>query len=258
MRVLPLGTNGFFPSFNRQTMSFLVLDDSRPLLLDAGSGVGRMVEPAVAKELAGHDRLDVVLTHYHLDHLSGLTSLGYAWRRPIEIWLPMMPLVDARPGQALDRIFGPPLFPVKLEDFPIPVTVHTYKEDFEVGGRTVRVRRQQHPGGSVGLRVGDQLAYCTDTAGEEGTVALVRGVGLLLHDLWVDDDEAARHPRLIEGHSACGQVAKIAEQAEVGALAPIHHHPERDAESLAVLHRQLADATSMPNIEMVEGVPYAV
>jgi ribonuclease BN (tRNA processing enzyme) len=258
MRVLPLGTNGFFPSFNRQTMSFLVLDDRRPLLLDAGSGVGRLVEPSVAKELEGHEHLDVVLTHYHLDHLTGLPSLGFAWRRPIDIWLPMTPLVDARPGQALDRIFGPPLFPIKLEDYPIPVTVHTYHEDFEVAGRKVRVRRQQHSGGSVGLRIDDCLAYCTDTAAEEGTIELARGVDLLLHELWVDDEQAARHPRLVEGHASCSQVADIAERAGVRALAPIHHHPQRDTASLAVLHRQLANATTMPNISLIEGVPYSV
>ncbi len=31
-RIVPLGTNGFIPSFNRQTMSFLVLNESEMLL----------------------------------------------------------------------------------------------------------------------------------------------------------------------------------------------------------------------------------
>ena len=61
-------------------MSFLVLVEGHALLLDAGSGVGRLGEEPVARLLEGFDHLDVALTHYHLDHVVGLSYLPGVWR----------------------------------------------------------------------------------------------------------------------------------------------------------------------------------
>src|SRR4051812_38085522 len=118
LAVTPLGTNGFFPTYGRQTQSYLVRRDGRPFVLDAGTGLGRLLEPALAALLQGLDRLDILLTHYHLDHTVGLSYLtAVAEKLPVRIWAPAPPLVDGDPS-ALQRLIAPLLFPLTLEQFP--------------------------------------------------------------------------------------------------------------------------------------------
>ena len=84
MQLVPLGCGGFIPARGRQTMSFLVLEGGAALVLDAGSGLARLLEPQVAARLPEDGPLDIVLTHYHLDHVVGLSYLpGLACHRPI-------------------------------------------------------------------------------------------------------------------------------------------------------------------------------
>lgn len=257
MRLVPLGTNGYYPSQGRQTMAFLVLWDGQALLLDAGSGVGRLGEPGVRELVEEPEILHVALSHFHLDHVVGVTVLPAVWpSRPVRIHAPAPPLVQADPGEALCRLVQPPLFPVPLSEFPMPVEIERLtSETARIGGLDVRLRRQEHPGGSVGFRLGDALAYVTDTVGEDGTVDLVEGVDLLLHEVWAraGEDASAR------GHSAADRVAEIATRAGVRRLMPVHHHPASEPADLRALAEELAGLA--PGVEVVlpeEGRVYPV
>lgn len=259
MRLLPLGTNGFIPSQGRQTMSFLVREDGAALVLDAGSGLARLLEPAVRAELAGIDRLDLVLTHYHLDHVIGLSYLpGVARETSVRIFAPAPPLTAAGP-EALARLIGPPLFPVPFERWPMPVEVVPYSgPTLEVGRFRIATRAQRHPGGSAGLRLGDELAYVTDTVLDPETAVFARGVGTLLHEVWLTDEEAAREDAGATGHSAAGPVADLARRAGVRQLLPVHHHPRRTAAELETLVASLVDRAAEGGVEVrlvAEGVP---
>lgn len=260
MQLIPLGTNGFFPSFGRQTMSFLLRWEDEALLLDAGSGLGRLMEPAPQTALRSAKRLTVLLTHYHLDHVIGLPSLAASWDAgPITLYAPAPPLVDGRPEVAMDHLFGQPLFPHSLAELAVPVEVMPYTDEvLTVAGLTIRARRQNHPGGSVGLRLADSLAYCTDTAADPETVNLVRGVDLCMHEVWLTDEEAATTDPATAGHSYARQVAEIAEQAAVRRLAPIHHHPKRDAAGLQEIVRDLEADGSTPVLLLQEGTSYDI
>lgn len=256
--LLPLGANGFYPSFGRQTMSFLlILEDGGAILLDAGTGFSRLAEPAIRARLADLDRLDVVLSHYHLDHVCGLTYASTAWGRPLRVHAPGPPLVDVEPIEVLERLIGPPLFPLRLAEFPIPIEVTPYQRDFELSGMRFRTRRQNHPGGSVGLRIGDTIAYVTDTVADRETISLARGVDLLLHEVWASDSEAEAQPYLVKGHAAIGAVADIAERAGVGRLMPVHHHPKRSQSELDAFLDELEAASSVALVRPLEGAGVA-
>lgn len=258
LRLMPLGINGYMPSAGRQTMAFLVLvGEEGAILLDAGSGVARLLEPEPREMLAGRSALDVILTHYHLDHVIGLSYLpGVRPAGKVRIHAPGPPLVDADPAEALCRLIHPPLFPIPLSEFPMPIELERLTaESCEIAGLPVRLRRQSHPGGSVGLRLGDALAYVTDTVADQGTVELARGVDLLLHEVWAGSGEEVG----AGGHSAAADVAEIARAAGVRRLMPIHHHPARteaDLERLGVELQGLADGVEV--VHPLEGRVYEI
>ena len=216
-------------------MSFLLRQGEQLALLDAGTGLARLVEPAIAEWLRATERLDIVLSHYHLDHVIGLSYLpGVAptpsSHRPVRLIAPRPPLVDGEPETALDHLLSPPLFPVSWRDFPGGIELVPYGESgFELFGRPVRVRRQRHAGGSVAMRFDDTLVYATDTEPDEETIAFARGADTLIHEVWMTDEEAPQSPPAMRGHSAVSAVARIAKEAGVRRLIPVHHHPRRDA-----------------------------
>ncbi|MBI4990720.1 hypothetical protein HZB96_01345 [Candidatus Gottesmanbacteria bacterium] len=71
MKVIPLGTNGFFPSFGRATACFAIPFQNTLIILDAGSGLFRLAEPEGKKLLSGVEDVHLYLSHYHLDHTFG-------------------------------------------------------------------------------------------------------------------------------------------------------------------------------------------
>lgn len=244
--VAPLGTNGYFPSFGRQTMSILVVRGRKALLLDAGTGLARLVEPGPAALLASATGLDIVLSHYHLDHVVGLSYLPAVWHRgPVRLFAPAFPLVDAEPEETLERLLSPPLFSSPLNRFPGPVEIVVVREEeFEAGGARIRVWRQNHPGGSIGVRVGNDLAYMTDTTVGEDSLAGAAGASLLIHEVWSTDEEAAE--AAAKGHSHLSAVAELARLAGVRRLLPVHHHPKRAGDEIAAMAQRLAGLAGVP------------
>lgn len=225
-------------------MCFLLLDGEGALLLDAGTGMARLLEPRVRELLAGVARLDILLTHYHLDHVVGLSYLPAVWRdRPVRLFCPAPPLVDLGPERALGQLLSPPLFPIGISEFPSAVEVVELDGtgDCRIGSLPVRLRRQRHPGGSLGVRLGDRIAYTTDTSADDETSELARGVSLLLHEAWATDEEARANDPGQHGHSAAGGVARVARGAGVARLMPVHHHPGRTEEEVRALARSIAE-----------------
>jgi ribonuclease BN (tRNA processing enzyme) len=259
LTLTPLGTNGFIPTHGRQTMSYLVRHGDQALVLDAGTGLARLLGPPLAARLAGLERIELLLTHYHLDHTVGLSYLtAIAPRTPVRIWAPSPPLVDGTPAEALGRLIAPPLFPIRLEEFPAGVEVVPYAgEELELAGLRLRLRRQRHAGGSVGVNLAGRLGYLTDCEVDEGSAAFARGLGVLLHEVWVSDEEAAAGVQR-RGHSTVGEVARLADACGARTLMPVHHHPTRDPEALRSLVGQLAALTSAEVVLPEEGREYPV
>ena len=257
-RILPLGTNGFIPSFDRQTMGFLFLTENEALLLDAGTGVARLLEQHIMDLLRPYDCLNVILTHYHLDHVVGLSYFPETWaQRRIRIYAPARPFVETTPEEALNRLLQPPLFSVPLRDFPMPLEViPVTRESLQIGTLSIQLRAQKHPGGSTGIRIEDALAYVTDTIVEQATQTFAQGVELLLHEVWWTDAEADSDEVKRSGHSHATGVARIATQAGVNRLMPVHHHPRRPDADVRKLAQEMQEQTDVEVMVPEEGKVY--
>jgi len=225
MRIELLGVGGYHPSADRHTACVLLPEFG--LMLDAGTAAFRVHGRAGA--LAG-DRLDVVLTHAHLDHVVGLTYLLGLERdgRPVET---VVHAAEAPLRAVREHLLAASLFPVQ----PVSRYAALGPVTELAGGATLRTFPLDHPGDSLGVRVdagGKSLAYVTDTRpiGTEAVEA-IRGVDLLLHEAYFGD--ADRELADTTGHCTAAQAAQAAAQAGAGRLLMVHANPRATAEQLA-------------------------
>lgn len=225
------------------------------LVLDAGSGIVRLntvLDPCPP-------RLDILLTHLHMDHIQGLGFFQPLFRPDVEVhlWGPVSSTMDLT--ERLTRYLSPPLFPVRLRDLP-NVELHDVRPgSFTVGPFRITADLVIHPGPTLGYRVdhdGRSLAYLPDhepalaarkfpkppdwTSGYD----LCRGVDLLIHDFQYTMDEY--RDRQGWGHSAMPHTLAFAQQVEARRLVTFHHDPEHDDATLDRLHDEAVDADGGP------------
>jgi ribonuclease BN (tRNA processing enzyme) len=201
--------------------------------------MGRLREDAAL--LQGIDRVDVVLTHFHFDHICGLPVLQWL---PVEaaIWAPGSWLYDRPSADILAPLRRPPISPGDVTSMPVFELRESVQE---IGGFPVRASPQpRHWAPSAGLRVGDDLAYLTDTPFEPAGIELAKGVGTLFHEAWSSSDA----PSAQEGDSTAADAARVAAEAGVGRLILVHLNPDLSDHSVLV-----GDARrSFANVELGE------
>jgi ribonuclease BN (tRNA processing enzyme) len=222
VRAWILGTAGWMPAAGRATTSVLVRDGERALVLDAGTGASRLVW--VPELLDGVQRLDVLLTHFHLDHVCGLLYLP-ATGLPVRIHAPGAWLYGTPSAELLGPILRAPLSPFTE---PFDVRELDPRGD-EIAGFRVSLRAQpRHWAPTAGIRVGDSVALVTDTAFDEGSAGFVAGVRHLLHEAW----STSQRPSGAEGDATAADAGQVAAAGRVGRLTLLHLHPRADPAAL--------------------------
>ncbi len=223
--------------------------DGGVIVLDAGTGARPL---GIALEAEGARRIDLLLTHLHIDHLEGLGSFAPIWTADtdLHIWGPSSPTRSL--GDRIATYFSPPLFPVHLSEVPARLTFHDAPEAaWNIGGATVRAEPTMHPGPTVGYRIeedGRALTYLTDhepalhsdlaSASAEWISghALADGADVLIHDCQYEETEY--RARIGWGHTSVADVALFAERANVDRLLLFHHDPmHTDSELELMLHK---------------------
>ncbi len=215
------------------------------LVLDAGTGIRRLA--ATIPESVR--RVDILLTHLHMDHIQGLGFFGplYTPGLEVHVWGPPSTTLHLR--ERLARYLSPPLFPVRIRDLPCSLTLHDVPlGDFELGEFTLRADLICHPDPTVGYRIsngGAAMAYLADHEPALGAqrfpeepdwtsgFALAEGADLLIHDAQYTDDEYRSHTGW--GHSSITHTLAFAEMAGVGRLVTFHHDPQHDDPTIDAL-----------------------
>lgn len=257
MRVTLFGTRGSVAAPGPETLRYggntstveIRANDGTVLVLDAGTGIlrlGAQIPPDIA-------RVDVLLSHLHMDHIQGLGFFGplYDPEIDVHIWGPASSTLSL--GARLTRYLSPPLFPVHLRDLP-RITCHDVPfRDFEIGPFHVRASLVCHPDPTVGYRIhadGGSVVYLPDhepllglrdgrwlepewTSGHD----LAAGVDLLIHDAQYTDEEYGE--RIGWGHCTYDHAFEFATRVGARALVPFHHDPSHDDDTL---DRLLEDA----------------
>ena len=249
MKVTLWGTRGSLASPGPETARYggntscveVVGADGTVLVLDAGTGIRRL-GVALPDSLR---RVDILLTHLHMDHIQGLAFFR-PLRTPdveVHIWGPASTTLSLR--ARLTRYLSPPLFPVFLREMPSTFLHEVPSDDFEIGEFRISCALVCHPDPTVGYRIatsGAVLTYLPDHEPALGArkfplsrdwtsgYTLAAGVDLLIHDAQYSSEEYA--DRIGFGHSSLPQAFEFAALAEVKRLVPFHHDPAHTDDDL--------------------------
>jgi len=239
------------------------------LVLDAGTGIRRL-GAAIPEAVR---RIDILLTHLHMDHIQGLGFFAPLYRPGFEIhiWGPGSATLDLQ--ARLMRYLSAPLFPVNLHELPCALTLHEVpRGDVDIGEFHMCSALVCHPGPTVGYRIrspeGKILAYLPD---HEPALAALRfpslprewtsgatlagDADLLIHD---SQYSAAEYPGHCGwGHSSLDQSLDFGTLAGVRELAPFHHDPGHTDADLDRLSAE-AIAQARPSYKVTPGVEGAV
>jgi phosphoribosyl 1,2-cyclic phosphodiesterase len=265
MKIRFWGTRGSLATPGRDTIRYggntscveLRSDAGDLLVLDAGTGI----RPLGESTERGLERLDILLTHLHMDHIQGLGFFEPLFWPEVEvhIWGPSSTTQDLR--ARLSRYLSPPLFPVRLTDLPCELQLHDVvaKPHFSIGSLEIEAGLVCHPGPTVGYRIhgdGASVAYMPDHEpflglnGESPEaewipgLELARNVDLLIHDAQFSHEE---YPRYVGwGHSSIEHTLAFARAAGVAHLVPFHHDPSHSDVVLDRLYEEVHKSHELP------------
>ena len=254
---------------NTTCLQITFTDMNRIAIIDAGTGLRNLGRDLRA---IGHkqDRIPIVFTHFHWDHIQGFPFFAPAYDLSQKITL----LTLGR-GQTVTNLRE--IFEVQMQSEYFPVQLDHMGATFEFlqiadaskhftginnVDTVVSAQRHNHPGGAYSFRIergGKVLVVCTDVEhGEQidpRLVDLARGADLLIHDAQYTAEELQE--RRGWGHSSFDQAMQVAEMADVRRLALTHHDPEHDDEFLQRIENLCRER--FPNVVLArEGMEIAL
>ncbi|MDX6659925.1 MAG: hypothetical protein QOJ55_747 [Solirubrobacteraceae bacterium] len=254
MKVKLWGARGSIPSPGPETLRYggntscvqVTLSDGTTIVLDAGTGIRNL-----GLALAGSGpRINILLTHLHLDHIQGLMFFAPAFRTQsdLSIWGPEVPEASLR--DRIARYISAPLSPVEIRELPCHVRfMDAPQVEWDIGPARIRAASVTHRGPTLGYRIteGDtSLCYIPDHEPALGTTLgdlepdwisgydLACGASLLIHDCQYADGEYSEHVGW--GHSRLTDTLMFAHRVEADRLLLFHHDPLHTDDFLDAFH----------------------
>ena len=240
----------------------MVVEDDDLLILDAGSGIQYLNSINFSGK-----RIDILLTHLHMDHILGLGFFSpfFTIDQEVHIWGPKSTSQTLR--SRLSRYLSPPLFPVLLRDLPCNLTFHEIgNTEFEIHHFNIKSNYIIHPGPTVGYRVKGKksvFTYMPDhepALGRDGIIAnpkwisgfdLASNADLLYHDAQYTAEEYKIKKGW--GHSSIQDALEYASLCNVRKTLLAHHDPTHSDEQLNGIFQHLqSNYKEYTNYEMAK------
>lgn len=198
-----LGTNGWYSTGTGNTLSVFIQTQKEVIILDAGDGIHKIADicPVV------HKPAYLLLSHLHLDHISGLHTLArLRFARGLTIFGP--------PGtrNTLESFIGYP-YTVPITELPYQVTITELSEgkaDIPLNMITAYLVHTQ-PVYGYRIDLGKIITFCTDTGPCENYVRLAENADLLISECsYLPGQESPEWPHLNpETVIACAKKAGV-------------------------------------------------
>lgn len=226
------------------------------LVFDGGSGIQKLV----SNIRMDTKRIDILLTHLHIDHIQGLGFFRPLFNPEMEvhIWGPASSTRTLH--SRISRYLSPPLFPMLIRDLPCRLIMHEIEDSsFNIGPFTIQSEYVIHPGPTVGYRVtmnNRSFTYLPDhepALGCNGIIAeskwisgynIASNTDLLLHDAQYSPQEYLLKKGW--GHSSYTDAGLFANLTGAKHLLMAHHDPSRTDQELEALFDTFNDAGPYP------------
>ncbi|WP_114768275.1 MBL fold metallo-hydrolase [Microvirga subterranea] len=235
-----------FVEFGGHTPCVEIRCGERLFIVDAGTGLsalGAQLGPSAPKDI------DILLSHLHLDHIGGLPFFKPALLGQDRVIRTYCGNLEGDSAMAsLDRLFAPPLFPVRLGQLPARFEHHGFKAGqplvFDDGAR-VETCLLNHPGGATGYRFRHRnrsVCYISDVEHSEpwpdtDLVAFIRDADLVIYDGMFCDSEYTNCRGW--GHSTWQKGVELVQTAGAKALAIFHLYPGHDDAFLKICEAEM-------------------
>jgi len=173
MKAIFLGTNGWYDTGTGNTVCALIKTPRWDILLDAGTGIYKFDEYSDGKKPAF-----LFLSHFHIDHISGLHTLVKFRKRTG----PLTICGQKGTRRILERFINKP-FTVPLSQLHYPVKILELPAEADKLPFKVKTLPLTHADPVMGLRLElgrKSVTYVTDTGYCPNALELARGADLLI------------------------------------------------------------------------------
>lgn len=213
MRVVFLGTNGWYNTEAGNTISILIETEKYYIILDAGDGFYK-----IDRFITAAKPIYIFLSHFHLDHITGFHTLNkFNFTQGIRIY--------GQKGlrQLFENIICHP-YSIALNKLPYKAEIFEIGEGRHDLGFSVQCLKLFHSVDNFGYRIEIDkkvIAYSGDTGICDNIMALARGVDLFIAECSLKTGQDNPEWPHLNPHTA----AKVAKEAGAKKLALTHFNP---------------------------------
>jgi ribonuclease BN (tRNA processing enzyme) len=215
MKIIFLGTNGWYDTSTGNTSCVLIESEDYYIIFDAGNGFYKL-----DRYLKKDEPVFLFLSHFHLDHISGLHILDkFSFKKGLRIYGP-------KGTRDILKIIANKPFTLPLSDLAFKVDVLELPKHKEKLPFRIECMDLLHSSSTLGYRLsleGKVIVYCPDTGYCDNAVKLAQGADLLIAECSLKSAEYdIKWPHLNPQYAS-----RIAKEAEVGQLVLFHFDASR-------------------------------
>lgn len=178
MKIIFLGTNGWYTSPTGDTPCILIDSKDQYVILDAGNGIYKL-----DKYITEDKPVSLFITHFHIDHISGLHTLAkFTFKQGIDVYVGQGRVMD------FETFVNPPFtisYKQKLENkvnLTSEIRLHELAESLQTPFKVAAIS-QHHSDVDHGFRLeleGKIIAYTGDCGVSAAARKLAEGADILI------------------------------------------------------------------------------
>ncbi len=233
-----------FKKYGGNTSCIFLSIGGQHILLDAGSGLLNID----SKFLGDNNKVHVLISHTHIDHIIGLPAAGIMYDSTLEINIYGAKRNNLDIKEQLSCLMKPPLWPVGFDSFLADVTCHSLQSEFWLGNVHISTLETNHPGGCTVFRLDykdTSVVYATDieivSPYKEQFIDFAKNCTVLICDGQYSKEE---YPDKIGfGHSSRDIVIEYALESNCKQFLLFHHDPYSTDDILDNVQNELSAIT---------------